>query len=180
MRCIRTDIASCMLIPSLLVACSNRGAADSFLPYKDPRQRFEIQSVVLATGPVDTKSTVEKLPDNLRPSDPATSKTVVLELTLASDRDELQEIKGSEFLLWYQSGGKSGDAPCVGLSMGDSEMWGLADNKGDASVFVRAKPSQKQKLLFVIPRGVGEASLQHRLADGGLAVIKKGVSLSTG
>lgn len=151
-----------------------RNAVDAFRPYQDPKQRFEIQDVAVATEHVDAKSTIEKLPSKLRPTDPAKSKTVVLVLTLASKKDDLNEIKSSEFSLLYELDGKESEALCVGLSMGDSDMWGLGE-KGETAVFVRAKPPQKQKLLFLLPGAVNEASLQHH-QPGGLAVtIRQGI-----
>jgi len=185
MRYVRTK-ASILAALLAVVACNKpeskvgsesaggpRNAVDSFRPYQDPKQRFEIQDVAVATEHVDAKSTIEKLPSKLRPADPAKSKTVVLVLTLASKKDDLNEIKSSEFSLLYELDGKESEALCVGLSMGDSDMWGL----GETSVFVRAKPPQKQKLLFLLPSSVNEAALRHREPSGASANVKQGISL---
>lgn len=188
MRYVRTK-ASILAALLAVVACNKpeskvgsesaggpRNAVDSFRPYQDPKQRFEIQDVAVATEHVDAKSTIEKLPSKLRPADPAKSKTVVLVLTLASKKDDLNEIKSSEFSLLYELDGKESEALCVGLSMGDSDMWGLAE-KGETAVFVRAKPPQKQKLLFLLPSSVNEAALRHREPSGASANVKQGISL---
>lgn len=148
----------------------------SFHPYKDPKKRFDIQDVVLSSDQIEAKGTIEKLPNKLKPSDPARSKAVVLELKLASEKDDLSEIRSSEFSLVYKADGKDERAPCVGLSMGDSDMWGLAES-GETSVFVRAKPTQKQKLLFLLPSDVREASLQHNQSSGESAIIKEAIPL---
>jgi hypothetical protein len=157
---------------------SGQKNASPFQPYKDPKQRFEIREVAVATEPVDAKSTIEKLPNKLRPSDPANSRTVVLVLTLASENDNLNEIKSSEFSLVYGFNGRESESQCVGLSMGDSDMWGLAET-GETSMFVKAKPPQKQKLLFLLPSGVTEATLRHQGA-GGAANVKQNIPLGGG
>jgi len=149
-------------------------AANSFKPYKDPKQRFEIQDVAVIKDYVDAKSTIEKLPAKLRPSDPEHSKTVVIQLLLASEKADLNEMKSSEFPLRYQLGGKEIDVLCVGFSMGGSDMWGLAE-KEDHSIFVRAKPPQKQKLLFLVPSAVNEGSLLHNLPGESTATITSGI-----
>ena len=148
----------------------------SFHPYRDPKMRFDIQDVVLSSDRIEPKGTIEKLPNKLKPSDPARSKAVVLELKLVSEKDDLSEIKSSEFSLVYQADGKDNKVPCVGLSMGDSDMWGLAESR-ETSVFVRAKPTQRQKLLFLLPSDVREASLQHNQSSGESAIIKEAIQL---
>ncbi|MCI0490933.1 MAG: hypothetical protein L0229_30445 [Blastocatellia bacterium] len=155
---------------------SEQKKAASFQPYKDPKQRFEVQDVAVSSDHIDAEDTIKKLPARFKPSGPARSKTVVLELMLASEKDDMSEIKSSEFSLVYQADGKSNEAPCAGLSMGDSTMWGLAE-KGETSMFVRAKPTQKQKLLFLLPGDVGEASLQHNQPGGESVIIKQAITL---
>jgi hypothetical protein len=180
-----------LILATLMLACSkpadtlntqsSRGAEQkkagaSFHTYKDPKKRFDIQDVVFSADRIEATGTIEKLPNKLKPSDPARSKAVVLELKLVSEKDDLSEIKSSEFSLVYQADGKDNRVPCVGLSMGDSDMWGLAEN-GETSVFVRAKPAQKQKLLFLLPSDVREAALQHNQSSGEPAIIKEAIPL---
>ena len=152
-----------------LVACGgplsepSGRAPSATAPYRDPSGRFEVREVEVVREPILVSSVVERLPTELRPT-ARQARAVVLRLTFAFDKDELREIRASSFALVYDIAAGPASSPCVGLSLGDSDKWGLA-GEGDAQVFLRAWPEAAEKLLFLVPARVVSARLEHR-GDG--------------
>lgn len=150
--------------------------SDTVVNVKTPR--YEIVSATLVTDePIEAKSIIEKLPNRLRPADTSSIKSVIFRIKITSASPELLEIKSSEFALSYKADGKENTAPCVGLSFGD--YWGIAE-KGEDSVFVRANPSAEEKLLFLLPANMNEATLLYKPPSGESVVVKQFRSLSKG